>query len=55
MTRPVNATQKQNSRNVIEIDLKELAIVLISQWFYLLVSGLLAALAAFAIRFFSFL
>ncbi|MBO5551337.1 MAG: capsular biosynthesis protein [Lachnospiraceae bacterium] len=52
MTRPVNATQKQNSRNVIEIDLKELAIVLISQWFYLLVSGLLAALAAFAIRFF---
>ena len=52
MTRPVSATQKQNSRNVIEIDLKELAIVLISQWFYLLVSGLLAALAAFAIRFF---
>ena len=55
MTKTDNGTQKRNSRtnrNVIEIDLKELAIILISQWLYLLVSGMLAAIVAFGIRVF---
>ncbi len=41
-----------NNRDVIEIDLKELSLVLITNWMYLLISGILAALIGFGVRFF---
>ncbi len=45
-------TDIKNEDGDIEIDLRELGIVLISQWFHLLISGVLAALLGFVIRFF---
>ncbi|MCR5735526.1 MAG: capsular biosynthesis protein [Lachnospiraceae bacterium] len=51
-TAMVSQVQRHAADNVIEIDLKELAIVLISRWVYLLLSGILAAVIAFVLRFF---
>ena len=47
-----NTSRAVNNRNVIEIDLKELSIVLITNWLYLLISAILAALIGFGLRFF---
>ena len=44
-------TRRQNN-NVVEIDLKELSIVLITNWYYFLISGVLAAFIGFGLRFF---
>ena len=47
-----NTSRAVNNRNVIEIDLKELSIVLITNWLYLLISAILAALIGFGLRLF---
>ena len=47
-----NTKRAVTNRDVIEIDLKELSIVLITNWLYLLISAILAALIGFGLRLF---